>query len=78
MKGFQGKVSDGKKVYKGRKLIGLCYMVMQDVNHQLFTDSCLEEIMLGMEKEDKDLALAVLDKMGLAEFACCTHILKIG
>lgn len=69
MKGFKGTVSDGKRTYKGKKLIELCYMVMQDVNHQLFTDSCLEEIMLGMEKEDKDLALAVLSKMGLAEFA---------
>lgn len=69
MKGFKGKVSDGKRTYKGKNLIGLCYMVMQDVNHQLFTDSCLEEIMLGMENEDKDLALAVLSKMGLEEFA---------
>ena len=47
----------------------LCYMVMQDVNHQLFTDSCLEEIMLGMEKEDKDLAFSVLRKMDLAGVA---------
>ena len=67
MKGFRGKVTDGKQTYKGKQLIRLCYMVMQDVNHQLFTDSCLEEVMLGMEKEDKELALHVLDKMGLAE-----------
>lgn len=69
MKEFKGKVTDGKQFYKGKKLIRLCYMVMQDVNHQLFTDSCLEEVMLGMEQEDKELALEVLEKMDLTEFA---------
>ena len=29
------------------------FMIMQDVSHQLFTDSVLEEVLLGMEEEDK-------------------------
>ena len=43
-------------------------MVMQDVNHQLFTDSVMEEVVLGMENEDEEYAMKVLGKMDLAEF----------
>ncbi|MCR5208919.1 MAG: ABC transporter ATP-binding protein [Lachnospiraceae bacterium] len=45
------------------------YMVMQDVNHQLFTDSVLEEVMISQEKEDKEEALEILKKLDLSEFA---------
>ena len=44
-------------------------MVMQDVNHQLFTDSVLEEVMISQEKEDKEEAMAILDSLDLARFA---------
>lgn len=36
------------------------FMIMQDVSHQLFTDSVLEEVLLGMEEEDRDNALTIL------------------
>ena len=45
------------------------YMVMQDVNHQLFTDSVLEEIMISQENENKDEALSILESLDLKEYA---------
>ena len=41
-------------------------MIMQDVSHQLFTESVLEEVLLGMEEEDRDHALTILKKMDLS------------
>ena len=32
----------------------LCYIVMQDVNHQLFTESVLDEILLSLDNPDKE------------------------
>ncbi|MDR0500612.1 MAG: ABC transporter ATP-binding protein [Coriobacteriales bacterium] len=32
----------------------LCFMVMQDVNHQLFAESVLDEITLGLQSQGKD------------------------
>lgn len=52
----------------------LCYMVMQDVNHQLFTESVAEEVALSLRgngcyagKEAIDTVLAGLDLSGLEE-----------
>ncbi len=45
------------------------YMVMQDVNHQLFTDSVLEEVMISQEKEDREDALKILGSLDLKENA---------
>jgi len=42
---------------------------MQDVNHQLFTDSVLEEVLISQDKEDMDEALRILDSLDLKEFA---------
>ncbi|MCM1225045.1 MAG: ATP-binding cassette domain-containing protein, partial [Lachnospiraceae bacterium] len=50
-KGFRGRVAFQGKEYAGKKLRRLSYMVMQDVNHQLFSESVLEEVMLGMAEE---------------------------
>ena len=41
------------KIYSRRERLKLCYMVMQDVNHQLFTESVLDEIFLSMSTEDR-------------------------
>ncbi len=40
-----------------------------DVNHQLFTDSVLEEVMISQESEDKEEALKILESLDLAEYA---------
>ncbi len=51
-----------------------CYMVFQDVNHQLFTESVLDELMISMddtvtEYEKKEEALRILDRFGLKDKA---------
>lgn len=67
-KKFKGSIRSGDTVYKSKQLRNLCYFVMQDVNHQLFTDSVLEEIMLGMHEPDEAAALDVLSRMDLTAF----------
>ncbi len=52
----------------------LCYMIMQDVNHQLFTDSVLEEVLLSVptsvtKEEREPRAKEILDKLDLSDLA---------
>lgn len=42
------QIIDGEKRYAGRKLSSLAYMVFQDVNHQLFSESVSEDVTLGL------------------------------
>jgi len=42
-------------------------MVMQDVNHQLFTESVLEEVLLSMHEPDEEKALDILRELDLYE-----------
>ncbi len=65
-KNFKGTVRNGKQVYQSKKLRNLCYFVMQDVNHQLFADSVLEEVMLGMHEPNQQTAMDILARMELA------------
>ena len=53
----------------GRKeRISHCYMVMQDVNHQLFTESVFDEILLSMDEENiEEQANKVLVELNLAD-----------
>ncbi len=51
-----------------------CYLVFQDVNHQLFTESVLDELIIGMDdslSEDvkKEKALEILDRFGIRDLA---------
>ena len=41
---------------------------MQDVNHQLFTDSFESEVLLSMKDEDKERCGKILDDLGILEF----------
>ncbi|SEW18113.1 energy-coupling factor transport system ATP-binding protein [Ruminococcaceae bacterium KH2T8] len=43
-------------------------MVMQDVNHQLFTDSVEAEVMLSMEDKDEKKCHEILESLGLLVF----------
>jgi len=45
------------------------YLIMQDVNHQLFTESVLDEVLLGMKPQDENLALEILDGLNLKQYA---------
>ena len=53
------------KQYRGKKRINLCFPVMQDVNHQLFTESVLDEVLLSMNNEDEQQAIDYLKAMDL-------------
>lgn len=37
-----------------KKLTNKCFMVMQDVNHQLFTESVLDEVLLSMNEDNEE------------------------
>ena len=39
--------------YDAKQRRHICYMVMQDVNHQLFTEDVLDELLLSMDGEDE-------------------------
>lgn len=68
-KGFKGRtVIDGKRL-KPKQMLALSYMVMQDVNHQLFTDTVLDEVMLSAGDNDKQKAMQLLEKLNIAQFA---------
>ncbi len=59
----------GDEIWKNKKRRQSIYMVMQDVNHQLFTDSVLEEVMISQESENRDEALKILESLDLKEYA---------
>ncbi|MDO4280078.1 MAG: energy-coupling factor ABC transporter ATP-binding protein [Peptococcaceae bacterium] len=73
------KKARGTMTFCGRNLswkarINTCYLVMQDVNHQLFTESVLDEILLSMEKSHdeahakKEKALQILASLNLDHY----------
>lgn len=65
-KKFGGRVENGDQTLRARQLLKKSYMVMQDVNHQLFTESVLDEVLLGMEKPpDEASAEHILDSLDL-------------
>ena len=77
-KHFKGTVQDQSKAYSRKERLKLCYMVMQDVNHQLFTESVLEEVLLSMPGKDSDespenvaKAEAILTEMDLLPYKAC-------
>ena len=57
-------VIDGE-VLKRKDLLKKSYMVMQDVNHQLFTESVLDEVLLSMDEENEQLAESILENLNL-------------
>ena len=64
-KSADGVLQIGNESLNAKQRIHKCYMVMQDVNHQLFTESVLDEILLSMKVEDKQRAREVLQEMDL-------------
>lgn len=63
---------DKRLGYKDR--LHNCYMIMQDVNHQLFTESVEDEVMLSMTDcdmsvdEKRERAREILDKLDLSKY----------
>lgn len=58
-------IIDGKTL-KRKDLLKKSYMVMQDVNHQLFTESVIDEVLLSMDEENEKLAESILENLNLA------------
>ena len=67
-KKFGGKVFiDGVSCGR-RAMLKKCYMVMQDVNHQLFCESVYDEVRLGMNEDNEQDITAILRQFGLTDF----------
>ncbi|MBQ8488299.1 MAG: ABC transporter ATP-binding protein [Pseudobutyrivibrio sp.] len=58
---------DGLRM-KRKDLQKKAFMVMQDVNYQLFADSVINECILGTEKSSSIWVEKILDEMGLLEY----------
>lgn len=66
-KHFKGTVQGNGKTLKRKDLLKQGYMVMQDVNHQLFCETVKEEVQLGMEENDAQYVSDVLKHLDLQE-----------
>ncbi len=57
-------IYDGKSFNRKDRLKNT-YMVMQDVNHQLFSESVIDEVLLSMDEDDIDFAEEILSNLNL-------------
>lgn len=64
-KTFDGTLLMGQRTYRKRQCMKQSYMVMQDVNHQLFTESVIDEVLLSMKEENTQRAEEILDSLNL-------------
>ncbi|MFT3663193.1 MAG: ABC transporter ATP-binding protein [Gordonia sp. (in: high G+C Gram-positive bacteria)] len=71
-RGSRGTVEIGGETYRPRRRRRLAYLVMQDVNHQLFTEDVLSEIVLSMDDDgpaERERAREILRAVDLADEA---------
>lgn len=61
-------LSKGKN-YNRRQRQKLIFLVMQDVNHQLFTESVLDEVLISQAEENEEEARRILATLDLEAFA---------
>ena len=64
----KGFLEDEGEKYKASKRLASSFLVMQDVNHQLFTESVEEEILLSMKEKNEALLESLLKEFDLPEF----------
>jgi len=64
-KQFKGEVRVDSRTCSNKECLENAYMVMQDVNHQLFTEAVLDEVMLSMNEENPEKANAILESLNL-------------
>ena len=70
-KKFKGQTVREEKQYKPKEMLRKCYLVLQDVNHQLFCESVEDEVLLGASdtgKEIQERAREIMQKLGIWEF----------
>ncbi len=65
LKNKKGTIRINGNIQSAKERLFVSYMVMQEVNHQLFTDSVKEEIVLGVKNPDVGALNAVLTKMDI-------------
>ena len=71
----RGTMMLGGRKLKAKERLKNCYMIMQDVNHQLFTESVRDEVMLSMtdrsltDEQKRRKADDILAQLDLAEYA---------
>ncbi len=68
---FTGNIKIDDASMARKKLIDLSYMVMQDVGHQLFSESVGEECRLGLKSIDRKKIDETLELMGLTKYEEC-------
>ena len=65
LKNKKGVISVNGTIQSAKERLSMSYMVMQEVNHQLFTDSVKEEIVLGVKNPNETALNTVLNKMDI-------------
>ena len=72
LKNAKGSLQMNGKMYMANQRLKACYMVMQDVNHQLFTESVMDEILLSLDysEEEKPVLEAehIMDSLHISEY----------
>ena len=63
-----GTVQEQGRIYSRKERLKLCYMVMQDVNYELFAESVEAECSFGIRNPDRALVDATLEELGLAPY----------
>lgn len=64
-KSCKGILEYEDSIRNNKQRLSTTYMVMQDVNHQLFTESVLDEVLLSMNDENKEEARQILQSLDL-------------
>lgn len=62
-----GEVIWNGKAYRPKDRLNTCYMVMQEVNHQIFTETVLDEVLISMEDESEEQAEKILAELDLTD-----------
>ena len=63
----QGTIRENQEILKKKALNKRGFMVMQDVNQQLFSNTLMDEVLLGADAS-KEQAQELIEKLGLASF----------
>ncbi len=63
-----GIVTKRSKKYRTKERLDISFMVMQDVNHQLFTENVVEEVTLSKKNLTSDEIDLILEQLNLSDF----------
>ncbi|MDO4649630.1 MAG: energy-coupling factor ABC transporter ATP-binding protein, partial [Eubacteriales bacterium] len=66
---YKAKIEENGRAVDAKKLWRRTFLVMQDVNHQLFTESVLDEVLISMPEKDEKKALEILEQVHMKKYA---------